>query len=99
MKANPYFYAVGAVLYIGGVASFLSFIETLRQDTPDTLLDGVAFISLVVLSAALMAFFFFYQPVLLMIESKNPAALSFFLKTIGTFAALTALLLTFVSLQ
>ena len=97
MKPNPYLYASGALLYIAAVASFLSFIETIKHDTPDTLLDGMAFISLVVLSAAIMAFFFFYQPVLLAIEGNASGALSFFLKTLGTFAVLIVLMLTAVT--
>jgi hypothetical protein len=99
MKLKPYLSAAGAVAYIGVVVLFMHYIETLRHDTPDTILDGLGFISLFVFSAAVMAFLFFYQPALLLIENKKTEAVSYFLKTLLTFGIVTALVLTFVSLQ
>lgn len=99
MKWNPFLNAVSAVAYIGTVALFMHFIESIRHDTPDTLLDGMGFISLFVFSAAVMAFLFFYQPALRLIENKKTEAISYFLTTLGIFGAITILVLTFVSLQ
>ncbi len=99
MKWNPYLNAFAASAYIGGIALFLQFIESIRHDTPDTLVDGTGFISLVVFSAAVMAFLFFYRPLLLLIEDKKKEALSYFLKTLLTFGVVTAIVLTFTSLQ
>ncbi len=99
MKLNPFLNATAAVAYIGAVALFMRFIESLRHDTPDTILDGVGFISLFVFSAAVMAFLFFYQPVLMLTENKKAEALSYFFKTLGTFGAITVTVLVFISLQ
>ncbi len=99
MKWNPFINAVAASAYIGIVVLFLHFIESLRHDTPDTLLDGMGMISLVVFSAAVMAFLFFYQPVLRLVENKKGEAVSYFLKTLGIFGVITVIVLTLVSLQ
>lgn len=99
MKWNPITNALAAFLYIGLVATFMRFIESIRHDTPDTFLDGVGFISLFVCSAAVMAFLFFYQPAVLLTEHKKKEALSYFFKTLGVFGLLTIIMLTLVSLQ
>jgi hypothetical protein len=36
-----------------------------------------------------MAFLFFYRPAVLLIENKREEAVSFFLKTLGTFGVIT----------
>ncbi len=99
MKSNPVLNALGATAYIGLVVLFLRFIESIRSDTPDTYLDGMGFVSLFVFSAAIMAFLFFCQPTLLLFENKKKEALSYFFKTLGIFGAVTAALLTLVSLS
>lgn len=99
MKWNPFINGLAAFAYIGLVALCMQSIQSLRHDTSDTLVDGVGFISLFVLSAAVMTFLFFYQPVLLLTENKKTEAVSYFLKTLGIFGAITAVLLAFVSLQ
>lgn len=91
--------AAVAVAYIGAVALFMRFIESLRHDTPDTIIDGMGFISLFVFSAAVMAFLFFYQPMLMLVENKKAEAVSHFLKTLGIFGLITLILLTLVSVQ
>lgn len=99
MKWNPLLNALAASSYIGTVVLFLHFIESVRRDTPDTILDGLGVISLFVFSAAVMAFLFFYQPALRLIENKKGEAVSYFLQTLGIFGVITALVLTLVSLQ
>jgi len=99
MKWNPALNAVAAAAYIGAVALFMHFIESIRHDTPDTLLDGMGILSLVVFSAAVMAFLFFYQPVLKLIENQKAEAVSYFLKTLGIFGIITVVVLALVSLQ
>ncbi len=99
MKANPYVYAGIAIAYIGIVALFLRFIESIRHDTPDTILDGMRFLSLFTLSAVIMGFLFFSEPLVLFLEHKKSEAITFFLKTIGTFALITSVLLAFASMQ
>ena len=99
MKWSPFINATAASVYIGAVVLFLHFIESLRHDTPDTLIDGMGAISLFVFSAAVMAFLFFYQPLLGLIEDKKGEAVSYFLKTLGIFGLITIVVLTLVSLQ
>lgn len=99
MNWNPLLNAVSAAIYITLVATFLRFIESIRHDTPDTIFDGIAAMSLFVFSAAVMAFLFFYQPVVRLSENKKAEALSYFLKTLGFFGLITATVLTLASLQ
>ncbi len=99
MKWNPFLNAIAAAAYIGVVALFMHYIESLRHDTPDTLLDSMGFISLFVFSAAVMAFLFFYQSAQKLVESKKSEAVTYFLQTLGIFGAITALVLMFVSFQ
>jgi hypothetical protein len=99
MKWNPFVNAAAAAAYIGAVALLMQFIQSIRHDTPDTLLDGMGAISLFVFSAAVMSFLFFYQPIIKLSENKKAEAVSYFLKTIGLFGAITIALLTLVSLQ
>lgn len=99
MKLNPYLNAGAAAAYIGALVEFMQYITSIRHDTPDTLLDGMGVISLFVFSAAVMAFLFFYQPVLMLIENKKAEAISYFIKTLLTFGAITIAVLIFVSLQ
>lgn len=91
MRANPYLNALIASSYIWGIGLLLSHIARLHHDTPDTTMGSVTAISLVVCSVALMAFLFFYRPVALLIQGKQLEAAAFFLKTLGTFAALTTI--------
>lgn len=91
--------ALAATAYILGVVLFIRLIESLRHDTPDTLLDGMGAISLFVFSAAVMAFLFFYQPMVKLTENKKAEALSYFLKTLALFGVITASILTLVSMQ
>jgi hypothetical protein len=94
MRWNPLLNAAGAVAYIAAVAGFLQFVQSFKHDTPDTIFDSMGALSLIVLSAAIMAFLFFYRPVTLLLEEKREAALTYFLKTLGAFALITALLLS-----
>lgn len=91
--------AIAAAAYIGAVVLFMHYIQSIRHDTPDTLLDGMGVISLFVFSAAVMAFLFFYQPALKLLENRRVEAVSYFLKTLGIFGAITAVVLILVSLQ
>ena len=99
MKWNPFMNAAASAAYIGAVALFMQFIESIRHDTPDTLLDGMGFISLFVFSAAVMAFLFFYQPALRLIENKKTEAVSYFVQTLGIFGVITIVVLVLASLQ
>jgi hypothetical protein len=99
MRAHPIWNAAGAAAYIGAVVLFIQYISSVRANTPDTLIDGMGALSLVVFSAAVMAFLFFYQPVALLIEGKRAEAAAYFGKTLGIFGAIVIALLLLVSLQ
>jgi hypothetical protein len=88
MKWNPYINALGATVYVWGMALLIRYLSTMHHDTPDTWVTSVAAMSMMIFSAAVMAFFFFYRPVSLLVENKRKEALNFFLKTLGTFGLL-----------
>lgn len=91
MTKNPLINAVSAALYIVAIVSFINFLQVLG-DEPETILIPMAMLSLLVLSVAVMAFLFFFQPVQLLIDGDRQGAGSLFLKTVATFAVITALL-------
>lgn len=93
MTRNPLVNALTAVLYIAAVASIMQFGPPMLDDSLETILLPIAFLSLFSLSAAVMAFLFFYQPVRLFLEGEKDAALKLALRTIGVFAVITILLL------
>jgi hypothetical protein len=96
MMWNPYVNALGAAGYIWCVGFLMHYISAERHDTPDKFTDPVIALSVLVLSAATMAFFFFYYPVVLLIEHKFKEASHFFLKTLITFGVVTVLTVIFV---
>lgn len=91
MRWNPYLNAVTASAYIWGIGLLIRHIASLHHDSPDNLTGSVAFISMVVFSAAVMGFLFFYRPTMLLIENKRREAFLFFVKTLATFGLITIL--------
>ena len=89
--------AVYAAAYIWGVGLFFQWLSTFKANTPDSILDPIGALSLLVFSAALMAYLFFYRPVVLILDGKREEAVSYFLKTLATFGAITALVFVLVS--
>lgn len=55
----------------------------------DSVIMPMAMLSLFVLSASIMGYLFCYTPLALLLEGKEEEASRFFLKTAGTFAAIT----------
>jgi hypothetical protein len=94
MKWNPFANALLASGYITAVVLLINYISSTRHGTPDTVLDGLAFLSLVVLSVATMGFLFFYRPTILILENKREEAVRYFLTTLATFAVITVLAIT-----
>ena len=87
---NPYLNAILASLYIAFVSIFMQTVGP--RIAPDSkLFGGMAFISLVTLSVALMGYFFALMPLRMYIDGQKQEAVSLFLKTLGTFAGITAL--------
>ena len=93
MRWNPYQNAIGAAAYIWGIGLLIHHIASLHHDTPDNLTGPIAALSLLVFSAAVMAFLFFYRPAVLLVENKRNDAVFFFLKTLGTFGVITVLVI------
>lgn len=93
MRPSPYRNALFAIGYICGVALLIRHISSLHKDSPDNLVGTIAFLSLLVCSVATMAFLFFYRPLALLIDGKGNEAVTFFLRTLGTFALITLLVL------
>ena len=92
MIKNPYLNAFMALGYIGGIILVINKTSSIAAHTPDTLLAPVTMLSLFVLSAAVMGILFVYEPLRLFMENQKPQALSFLLKTVGTFAGFVVIL-------
>jgi hypothetical protein len=90
MTKNPLINALCASTYIILGVRIMTFVTDPLKNKPDTFFAPVVFLSLLTLSVAVMAFLFFYQPLLLLIEGKKKEAVSLFTKTVGIFAAITA---------
>lgn len=93
MSRNPIINALGAALYIGIIVSVLKFIEQTHSNKPDTAFAPVVFLSLLTLSVTVMAYLFFYQPLQLFIDGKKKEAVNLFVRTVGTFALFTGVIL------
>lgn len=89
MINNPYRNALMATAYIAAVVLAIFYAPN-DLDGEDFILIPIGMLSLFVFSVAVMGFLFVYMPVQLLIEGRKEEALRFFVKTLGTFAALTA---------
>lgn len=95
MNKSPLLNALLAFLYIAGLVFFIfNFLEPL-EDT-DTVLMPMVVLSLLVLSAATMGYLFLAQPAMLYLDGKKQEGLQFFLKTLGSFAAIVGALLVVI---
>jgi len=92
MIKNPVINALLAMSYIVALVSAV-FNSPNDAEHVGSIIMPIAILSLLVLSVAVMAYLFFYQPILLFIENKKTEAVHFFLKTVGSFAILTLLVL------
>lgn len=86
--------ALGAGIYILAVVGIIYSLQS--PNTPDTILAPIFLLSMLTLSAAVMAFLFFYQPLQLYFDNRRKEALAYFMKTVGYFAVIV--LLAFASL-
>jgi hypothetical protein len=93
MTKNPILNALSASAYIILVVSVMTFVTQPLKNKPDTFFAPITVLFVFTLSVAVMAYLFFYQPILLFIEGKKKEALSLFVKTVGIFAAFTAVVL------
>ncbi|OQY64747.1 hypothetical protein B6D29_04655 [Microgenomates bacterium UTCPR1] len=93
MSKNPLINALSASAYIFIVVSVMNFVTQPLRNKPDTFFAPVTVLFVLTLSVSVMAYLFFYQPLLLFIEGKKKEAVNLFVKTVGIFAAVTALVL------
>ncbi len=93
MTTKPFLNALIAAGYIGIIVTILS--NTQQFDARNFgMLAPVTFLSLLVLSAALMGYLFFYQPVRLLIEGKQNEASKFLISTIASFFGIMGTVIT-----
>lgn len=95
MFKNPSLNSVYAEAYIIIVVSIMHLIA--RPDTPDKFIDPIAALSLLVLSVAVMGYLFVGVPLELYLDGEKKRAVVFFMKTVTSFAAITAIALVIVS--
>ncbi len=90
MTKNPYLNALSAALYIVFVVLLITYGPAFVREKPDTILAPMAMLSLLVFSVAFMGYTFFFQPITMYVEGQKREASELFVKTLGTFAAITA---------
>lgn len=84
---NPYLNSACAEVYILMLVSALHYFG--KPNTPDKFLDPAIALSVFVLSAAVMGYLFLAEPLQLYLNGEKKQAVSFFLKTVATFAVIT----------
>lgn len=91
MNLNPYQSAVLASVYIVGVVHLIQFFSRYGDTAggEDIILIPIMMLSLLTLSVAVMGFLFGYGPLTLYLDGKKHEAVTYVLKTIGTFALCT----------
>ena len=93
MTRNPLINALSASAYIFLVVTVMTFITNPLKNKPDTFFAPITVLFVLTLSVAVMAYLFFYQPIMLFIDVKKKEAVNLFIKTVGIFAGITALIL------
>ena len=88
MSTNPFLNALAATTYITVIASLMRYGSKAAPDI-DSIVIPIAFLSLFVLSAAMMGYFFLYQPLRLLCEGNPKESVRLFLATVTTFAGIT----------
>lgn len=93
MSKNPLINALAALGYIILVASIMTYGSKLSSPPNQAVIAPIAVLSLLTLSAAVMGYIFGYMPAQLYFEDKKKKAVDLFLRTVGMFAVITALLI------
>lgn len=93
MSKNPIVNALSASAYIFLVVSVMNFVTQPLRNKPDTIFAPITILFVLTLSVSVMAYLFFYNPLQLFIEGKKKEAVNLFVKTVGVFAAFTAVVL------
>ena len=98
MTKNPYLNALAAGAYIGLIGVVINF-AAMNKLGHDSVLAPVALISLFTLSTGMMGYIFLSQPVMHYLDGKKKEALDLFVKSLLTFALITALFFTYLFLR
>ncbi len=88
---NPYINAIYAEVYIVIIAFVMRHVGA--PDTPDNFFTPIGALSLLVLSAAVMAYVFLGEPVQLYLNGEKGQSVRFFMKTVMAFAVITIIAL------
>jgi len=91
---NPYLNSVYAEVYIILVAWIMRHVGA--PNTPDTFFDPIAALSLIVLSVAIMGYLFLGEPLQLYLDGAKKQSVTFFMKTLLSFAVITLIALVIV---
>lgn len=88
---NAFIDALGTVIYIIIVASFMFFLQEDVAKEPDTVLAPIAMLLLFVFSAALTGTLVFGRPILWYMDGKKKEAISLISYTLGILLIITIL--------
>lgn len=97
MTRNPLLNAIAAIVYIVLVACTIYFGPKIVK-APDSVLIPIAFLSLFVLSAAVMGLIFFMQPVQFYIDGEKQKGIALLVQTVVAFAGFTLLSLLLLAI-
>ncbi len=89
MSKNPFVNALVAAGYISIFATVVFNSPQFITDNELGMMAPILFLSLFVISAAIMGYFFVYPPTRLLIEGKQDEATRLFLMTLLSFACIT----------
>lgn len=93
MTKNPLYNAISAIAYIVIFVTSLILGPQYLGGPEESIFYPMLGLAFLVLSVAVMAYLFFYQPLLMLLDGQRPQAVKLFLRTVGIFAACTAILL------
>ena len=93
MNRSPYLNAAYACSYICAVVLLMNYGPE-SMPFVDGIAACIAFLSLFVLSAAMMGYFFAFQPLALLVERKQKESARFFLKTAAAFVGISTIVLS-----
>lgn len=91
MTNNPILNALGALGYISLIASIIFFAGNFENKLPMPF-AMITVLSLFTLSAAVMGYIFLSLPLQLILDGKKKQGVDLFIKTVGVFAIITALI-------
>lgn len=89
---NPMVNALLAEVYIICIVLLIQIFT--KSGIEDTILIPMVMLSLFVLSASIMGYLFLGEPIQLYLNGEKSQAVTFFMKTVGTFSVLVVILVS-----